>query len=103
MIDERRFDAMYTTKESCHFFENKMLKNNVIWNEQVTCHADFRAQVVHCHDKLLAMRTDVDEFCEKIREFINVGKEIPLKKIEKGSKFETINEIGQSHQVSKNE
>ena len=91
---------MYTTEESSKFFQNKMLKKNVIWDEQETRHADFRAQVVLCHDKLLAMRTNVDEFCAKIREFITVGKEIPLKKIEKGSKFETINEIGQNHQVS---
>ena len=68
----------------------------------LTCHADFRAQVVHCHDRLSAMRIDVDEFCEKIRELIRIGKEIPSKKIEKGSKYETINEIGQSNQVSTN-
>ena len=93
---------MYTTEESSKFFQNKMLKKNVIWDKQVTCHDDFRSQVVHCHDKLLAMRTNMDEFCEKIREFITLGKEIPLKKIEKGSRFEIINEIGQSHQVSTN-
>ena len=85
------------------FYKKKMLKKNVLWDEQATCHADFKAQVVHCHDKLLAMRNNVDEFCAKIREFITVGKEIPLKKIEKVSKFQTINEIGQSHQVSTNE
>ena len=79
-----------------------MPKNHVLWDEQVTCHADFKAQVVNCHDKLLAVRNNVDEFYVKICEFITVGKEIPLKKIEKVSELETINEIGQNHQVSSN-
>ena len=100
--NERSADVMYTTEESCNLFQNKMLNKNAILDEQITCHEDFRSQVVHCHDKLLAMRTNVDEFCKKIREFITVVKEIPLKKIEKGSRFEIINEIGQSHQVSTN-